>query len=93
MPETPFLEANVLLAVIRGDEDEALRLLDEEFLPGERAQLVEHLNRLSILADDRLRCPGCNKPTDAMTSVLSVGFLGGPRAHWHRGCFDNRRDQ
>lgn len=87
MPETPYIETNALLAVMNGNDDEALKLVDE-LLPGERANLVKHLSRLSALADDRYRCRGCGQTTanNRASTVIYSGYLGGPRAAWHREC-------
>jgi hypothetical protein len=87
--ETPYAETEALLAVLREDEDEALRIVDD-MLPGERRRFVEQLDRLSLLADDTQRCPGCNRPTDPRSSV-SVGQLFGPRRHGHSECLDAQR--
>ncbi len=91
MAQTPWLETEALLAVMSEDEDEALRILDE-MLPGERRAFVEHLDRLSLLADDTQRCQGCGKLADPLASVsrVSIGF-GRSREHWHRECLDAQR--
>lgn len=48
MNETSFVESNALLAVIRGDSEEALQLV-RDMLPGERARLADSLDDLSAL--------------------------------------------
>lgn len=40
---TPFVESNLLLAVIAGDEDEAQRIADELMSDSERMQLRRHM--------------------------------------------------
>lgn len=89
MAETPYAETEALLAMLNDDEDEALRILGEMY-PRERRALVEKLDRLSLLAEDRFRCPRCRKPVEPISSV-SVGHLGEPRAQWHRECLATER--
>lgn len=92
MAETPYLETEALLAVMNGDEEEALRIIDEEMSPRERRTFIDQLDRLSLLADDTQRCPRCKKLVDPLASVsrISVGF-GSPREHFHRECLDAQR--
>jgi len=40
---TPYVESNLLLAVIAGDEEEAQRIADEEMTDGERRRLRRHM--------------------------------------------------
>lgn len=54
MPETKYIEANVLLAVIRNDEDEALEILTE-MLPGELDRFLISVGRLQRLIMERRR--------------------------------------
>lgn len=80
-------EPGALLAVIAGNEDAALRILDE-MLPNERAALVRSADRLSLLADDSQRCPRCRRVVEPGASgTVSVG-LWSPRTHWHAPCLD-----
>jgi hypothetical protein len=73
------------------DEDEALRILDE-MLPNERRALVDHLDRLSLLADDTQRCPRCGRVVDPLSSVARVGVgFGRSAKNWHRDCLDAQR--
>ncbi len=46
-----------LLAVIRGDDEEARRVLREEMTPSERETLVRHLDRLAVLTAGTVRRP------------------------------------
>jgi len=51
---TNFIESNALLAVQAGDVDEARRLVRDELLPGERAELAracDILRRLCMYVD------------------------------------------
>jgi hypothetical protein len=83
MSETPYVETDALLAVMRGDVDEARRLVDGEMMPGERAALLGHLRELVFLVDDRNRCEGCGEPVRP-TEGISVGL--GARTIWCRPC-------
>jgi hypothetical protein len=84
--ETPYAETEALLAVMNGDEEEALRLVDE-LLPGERAALVKHLRKLAHIADDTQRCVECKRPVDPWKSVFI--FRGG--TNWHAECLATNR--
>lgn len=83
--ETPYVETEALLAMMRGDRDEALRLVDE-MLPNERASLSAAACALATFADSRNRCPGCDRFVP-LTEAITVGLLG-PRELWHRSCRD-----
>jgi hypothetical protein len=87
MSETPYVETDALLAVIRGDVEEARRLVDEEMMPGERAALLGHLHELAFLVDDRNRCQGCGEPVRARDGI-SIGL--GSREIWCRPCHAGR---
>jgi hypothetical protein len=50
MGSTPWVETEILVAVMSGDRDEALRLLGT-MLPGERAALEEYIDTLADLID------------------------------------------
>ena len=55
--ETPYAQANALCAVMGGDTDAALDLLDDLF-PNELKNLIDHAEKLSELADQVLRMKG-----------------------------------
>ncbi|MFD7161217.1 hypothetical protein ACFV9C_41995 [Kribbella sp. NPDC059898] len=46
MSETPYIEANLILAEQRGDDDVVDQMIDD-LLPGERRELVEACDRLA----------------------------------------------
>ena len=52
--ETPYLEANALLALI-SEEDERAEQIVEELLPGEARALARAARELAALADERAR--------------------------------------
>lgn len=46
-----------LLAVIRGDDAEAVRVLDAELTGAERVTLLRYLQRMAAMTDDRSVAP------------------------------------
>ena len=84
MSETPYVEADALLALIRDDRDEAVRLLNE-MTAAERASLASSAEKLAHLADDRNRCRGCGEVPATLAGVVFVGF--GTRERWHNACY------
>jgi hypothetical protein len=86
MPAPRSTEALALHALIEGDEHEAKRILDEDMTAAERRTFTEQLNRLSILADDQVRCPGCDWPAEGLGTAMAQG------RHWHRPCLAAARN-
>lgn len=92
MPDARVVATEILLAVMRGDEDDALRLLDQVLTENERTALAGHARRLTDLADRRKRCPMCGgwaADEEAVLVDLGSGADGaGSRWRWHRACHE-----
>lgn len=92
MPDARVVATEILLAVMRGDEDGAMRLLDQELTESDRDALVTHARRVAELADGRNRCPLCGgwaADGEAVVVDLGSGANGsGSRWRWHRACHE-----
>lgn len=83
MPETPYAEADALLALLAGDQERALELV-AQLLPGERLALRDAARHLADIADPGSYCPGCHRYVPA--GEAAGGYLhAGDR--WCRGCW------
>lgn len=83
MAETPYAETEVLLAVMRDDEEEALALL-AEMTATERKALQGYADEVSRLAWSW--CAACGNPIRRGDRELSRGPLGGPLTRYHQEC-------
>lgn len=82
-PETPYTETEVVLAVLREDEEGALHLL-ADMTDTERKALQKTADEVSRLAWSW--CDGCRTPIRRGQPEISVGPLGGPFERFHAGC-------
>lgn len=90
MPDARTVATQALLAVVDGDEREALHLLDQVLTETERANLRGHARRLADLADARLRCPMCGEwAADDEVVIVELGpGADQSRWRWHRACHE-----
>jgi hypothetical protein len=82
-PETPYTDTEVLLAVLRGDEERAIHLLID-MTDTERKALQDAASEVERLAWSF--CGGCRTPIRRGQSDVCVGPLGGPLKRYHEGC-------
>jgi len=79
--DTPFVETELLLAVMREEDDRAAELV-EGMLPNERAALRGHLLIAASWVADV--CEACGKVIRSQRDMVTVGFsFAGPRKVYH----------
>lgn len=86
-PTTPYTETEALIAVMRGDEAEALRLTDE-MTRTERMELLRHAEDLVTYLNPGNRCRGCDRFL-RWNEGVTVGPAS-PRIRYCAGCNERR---
>lgn len=86
MSETPFLETEILLAMLNGDEDRVSHMLYIDMNEYEREKFIEKLERICYLASDFNICPKCEKLVEEGATHTVDNHVTGYRK-WHTPCF------
>lgn len=87
MAETPYVETEVLLALLNEDEEHAIELI-RGMSESERAQLGAVTRLMRLMLSPQSWCPGCGEYVDHRGTVLS---LLAERDGWHVACREQHR--